>query len=91
MNTYLGLDVGDRRIGVAISRLGTMAMPLEVISRDGAEWNRIAALATEHEAAAIVAGMTLQPGWHGEATGRKGSNVFRGTGAAHLHPGGNGG
>jgi putative Holliday junction resolvase len=67
METYLGLDVGDRRIGVAVSRLGTMAMPLEVITRDGSELDRIAALAMEHEAAAIVAGMpysldgTLKP------------------------------
>lgn len=55
--TYLGLDVGDRRIGVAVSRLGTMAMPLEVITRDGSEVDRILALAAENEAAAIVAGM----------------------------------
>jgi putative Holliday junction resolvase len=67
MQTFLGLDVGDRRIGVAVSRLGTMAMPLEVITRDGSEWDRIAALAAENEATAIVAGMpysldgTLKP------------------------------
>lgn len=67
MKTYLGLDVGDRRIGVAMSQLGTMAMPLEVITRAGDELDRIAALANEHEAAAIVAGMpysldgTLKP------------------------------
>lgn len=67
MKTYLGLDVGDRRIGVAVSQLGTMAMPLEVITRDGTERERIAALAREHDAAAVVAGMpysldgTLKP------------------------------
>jgi len=57
METYLGLDVGDRRIGVAVSRLGTMAMPLEVITRDGSEVERILALAAENEAVAVVAGM----------------------------------
>jgi putative Holliday junction resolvase len=57
MQTFLGLDVGDRRIGVAVSRLGTMAMPLEVITRDGGEMQRIADLAAEHEVSAIVAGM----------------------------------
>jgi putative Holliday junction resolvase len=57
MQTFLGLDVGDRRIGVAVSRLGTMAMPLEVITRDGSELDRIAALAEENEACAIVSGM----------------------------------
>lgn len=67
MKTYIGLDIGDRRIGVALSQLGTMAMPLEVITRDGSELDRIAALAVEHEVAAIVAGMpysldgTLKP------------------------------
>jgi putative holliday junction resolvase len=57
VKNYIGLDVGDRRIGVAVSRLGTMAMPLEVVSRDGSELDRIAALSGEHEADAIVAGM----------------------------------
>ena len=65
--TYIGLDIGDRRIGVAVSQLGTMAMPLEVITRNGCELDRIAELAREHEAAAIVSGMpysldgTLKP------------------------------
>lgn len=57
--TFLGLDVGDRRIGVAVSRLGTMAIPLEVVVRDGTEIERIVTLATQNEAAAIVAGMPI--------------------------------
>lgn len=67
MKTYLGLDVGDRRIGVAVSQLGTLAMPLKVITRDGDELDHIAVLAREHDAAALVAGMpysldgTLKP------------------------------
>lgn len=59
MKKLLGLDVGDVRIGVAVSELGTMAFPLEVITRDGAEWDRIASLVLEHDAEAIVAGMPL--------------------------------
>jgi putative Holliday junction resolvase len=67
MKTYIGLDVGDRRIGVSVSQLGTMAMPLEVITHDGNEMHRIAVLAGEYEADAIVAGLpysldgTLKP------------------------------
>lgn len=57
MKKYLGLDVGDRRIGVAVNHTECMAMPLEVITRDGAEMEHIAALAREHEIAAVVAGM----------------------------------
>ena len=57
MKKYLGLDVGDRRIGVAVNHTEGMAMPLEVITRDGGETERIAALAREHEIAAVVAGM----------------------------------
>jgi len=57
MKTYLGLDVGDRRIGVAVNPTESMATPLEVITRDGGELERIAALAREHGAEAIVAGM----------------------------------
>jgi putative Holliday junction resolvase len=66
-NTYLGLDVGDRRIGVAVSHLGFMASPLEVIQRDGNEIARISALVAEYRAAGVVAGMpysldgTLKP------------------------------
>ncbi len=57
MGKYLGLDVGDRRIGVAINHVGSIAMPLEVITRDGAEMERIATLAREHEVSGVVAGL----------------------------------
>lgn len=59
MNTYIGLDVGDRRIGVAINHVETIAMPLEVITRDGSEWDRIASLVRDHSAAAVVAGLPI--------------------------------
>ena len=62
MARALGLDVGDRRIGVALSDpTGTLATPLAAIdrrvSRGGIE--AVAKLARENEAAAIVAGMPV--------------------------------
>lgn len=59
MKTWLGLDVGDRRIGVAVSRLGTLAVPLDVIVRDGSEMQAIAGMVGEHHADGIVAGMPI--------------------------------
>lgn len=63
MARILGLDVGDRRVGVAVSdALGLIARPLSVIDRgrsggdDAAAAARIAALVGEHGAAAVVAG-----------------------------------
>lgn len=61
----LGLDVGDERIGIALSdALGTMARPLEVIARSAgaASFQRIAALVAEHAIARIVVGLPLLPG-----------------------------
>src|SRR5215208_3068771 len=54
----MGLDVGDRRIGVAISdELGIAATPREVLKRDGREWATIARLAEEAEVGEIVVGV----------------------------------
>ena len=59
----LGLDLGSKRIGVAVSdRSGTIATPLEVVmrSRDRAEdHRRIAALVREEEAEVVVVGLPL--------------------------------
>lgn len=58
----LGLDVGDRRIGVALSdALGATAQPLTVLERRGLgqDVEAIAALATGHQAAAVVVGLPL--------------------------------
>jgi putative Holliday junction resolvase len=66
-DNFIGLDVGDRRIGVSVSRLASVAMPLQVLARDGHEMQRIAELVAEHEAAGVVAGLpysldgTLKP------------------------------
>ena len=55
----LGLDVGDRRIGVALSDpLGILANALAVIEvkTDGSALGEIVRLAQEHEAGRIVVG-----------------------------------
>jgi len=53
----LALDVGDRRVGVAISDpIGMLARPLTVVIRSGRDYQRIADLAKEHDVERIVAG-----------------------------------
>jgi len=59
---YLALDLGDRRIGVAISdALGIVARPLEVFERGArvADFAHIASLAANHHAGTIVVGLPL--------------------------------
>ncbi|MEC0369710.1 Holliday junction resolvase RuvX [Paenibacillus chibensis] len=56
----LGLDYGDRKIGVAVSDLfGWTAQGLEVVERrrDGSEMQRIADLVRENEVEEIVVGL----------------------------------
>jgi putative Holliday junction resolvase len=59
----LGLDLGSKRIGVAVSdRSGTIASPLTVVARTGRQQEdhrRLAALAVEEEAEVIVVGLPL--------------------------------
>lgn len=59
----LGIDLGSKRIGVAVSdRSGTIASPLVVIQRSGniaADHRRIAALVVEEEAELLVVGLPL--------------------------------
>ncbi len=59
----LGIDLGDRRIGVAICDSDRLvATPLETISRVGnrpVEHDRIVELATEHEVSVVVVGLPL--------------------------------
>ncbi|MGY6502309.1 MAG: Holliday junction resolvase RuvX [Acidimicrobiales bacterium] len=57
----LGLDLGSRRIGVAVSS-GTLATPYEVVERSGdrrTDHRRIAELVEETEALAVVVGLPL--------------------------------
>lgn len=58
----LGLDVGDVRIGVALSDpLGVVAMPFDVIQAEGVEADaaKVAALVDEHGVICVVVGMPL--------------------------------
>ena len=60
----LGLDLGSKRIGVAVSdRSGTIASPLTVLARSGdgrhATTPHIAALVAEEEAERVVVGLPL--------------------------------
>ncbi|MDI7274587.1 MAG: Holliday junction resolvase RuvX [Anaerolineae bacterium] len=58
----LALDVGDRRVGVAISDpLGLWARPLTVLVRRSKEhdYRAIAALVQEHEASLVIVGHPL--------------------------------
>ena len=59
----IGLDLGSKRIGVALSDSeGTMALPFDTVHRSG-QWEsdhrRIAELAAEAEADVVVVGMPL--------------------------------
>ena len=58
----MGLDVGDKRIGVALSDAGgSLAYPLKAIERSTYEvdLSAIEALAKEHDVASIVVGLPI--------------------------------
>ena len=59
----LGIDLGSRRIGVAVSDdAGTVATPLEVVARSGdrrQDHRRLLALAAEWEVGVLVVGLPL--------------------------------
>lgn len=59
----LGIDLGSKRIGVAVSdRTGTIASPLVVLQRSGSparDHRAIARLVEEEEAEAVVVGLPL--------------------------------
>lgn len=59
----LGLDLGSKRIGVAVSdRTGTIASPLQVVQRSGSarrDHELIARLVRDEEAEAVVVGLPL--------------------------------
>ena len=58
--TLIGLDVGERRIGVAVSdKLGKTAQPFETIDRDGRATERLAELARSTAAERLVVGLPL--------------------------------
>ena len=58
----LALDVGERRVGIAISDpTGTVARPLQTLVRGSREedWVTIAALVAEHDVGLVVVGQPL--------------------------------
>jgi putative Holliday junction resolvase len=59
----IGIDLGSKRIGVAVSdRTGTLASPLTVVLRSGdlvVDHQRLAAIAAEEEAERMVVGLPL--------------------------------
>lgn len=62
LKRILGLDVGDRRIGIALSdALGLTAQPLTVLERRSAaaDLNTICALVESHDVRLIVIGLPL--------------------------------
>src|SRR5689334_15172115 len=62
MARILGLDVGDKRIGVAVSDpTGMLVTPLITIQRKNMRLDvaRLAALAAEQEAGSVVVGLPL--------------------------------
>lgn len=63
MTRILGLDYGERRVGLALSDpTGTIATPLDTLTRRRGKRPPVAAvarLAQEHEAAALVVGLPL--------------------------------
>ena len=70
----LGVDIGEVRIGLALSDpSGMICTPLTTLDANGAphDQERIAELATEHEAVAIVVGLPINmDGSHGPAARR---------------------
>jgi len=60
MDRVLGIDVGTKRIGLAVSDpLGITAQPREIIVRDGqgSEWRRFVELVDELKPARVVIGL----------------------------------
>lgn len=59
MNRALGIDLGDARVGVAVTDdIGMLAHPLETIQvKSGNVAQRVAQLAKDRQAATVVVGM----------------------------------
>jgi len=79
----LGLDVGDKRIGVALAN-GLLAIPLTVIDRTGeeADMEQLLALAREYGAERIVVGL---PRSMDGSVGRQADRVLAFSGALAQH------
>ncbi len=70
----LGVDHGEKRIGLAISDpTGTLASPLSVIQHvsRGVDAAQVAALAADHQAELIVIGQSFDEEGHANMAGRR--------------------
>ncbi len=57
----MGLDYGERRIGVAVSdELEIAAHPMPTLERDGAELDRIASIVAERGVQCVVVGLPVR-------------------------------
>lgn len=88
---YLALDVGDARIGVAISRSGVLAQPLMTIERRGRKQvlDELEALTREHTVTDCVLGLPVleggRPGEQAEKTRAFSRSLQRRLPALRLH------
>lgn len=65
--TYLALDIGEKRIGVAVGDdIVRIAVPLDTVEVDGNELSRLARLIVDHEPDIVVIGYPRNQS--GEAT-----------------------
>ena|SRR5882757_3873062 len=65
--SILALDVGDKRIGVAVAPVGSsFARPLTTLINDNSFWEQLQALLSEHDAVTIIIG--LPRGLNGQET-----------------------
>jgi len=56
MMKFLGIDYGDRYIGLALGETGSIAVPHSVITRDEQLWTNLAHLVQDESIAVIVVG-----------------------------------
>ena len=81
----LGLDLGEKRIGVAVADADGIAMPLTTLRRaatPAADADAIARLLAEQGATEIVVGLPLEAAGHEGAQARDHARLGRGRPAA---------
>ncbi len=83
MGVALGLDVGTKTIGIAASdALGMLAFPVLTLSRKGVRVDsaKVAELAKQREATAIIVGLPLELEGHEERSARLARQIGTATG-----------
>ncbi|MBX7136422.1 MAG: Holliday junction resolvase RuvX [Oligoflexia bacterium] len=79
MAALIGLDIGDKRVGVAICSAGSfLAVPLTILERaQGRAEDAIVKLVTEHQAQTIVVGLPLDEAGNPTPQSKKIENFCR--------------